>query len=282
MADPTDPFGGLNGEDRDAYLAVTNMLKAYGLESLGPAVLGFIQNGYSADTIGILLQDTPAYKARFKANDARRAAGLPALSPAEYLSLETSYRQVMSSAGLPPGFYDEPSDFDGWISQDVAPVEIQERVKIARDAVDNLDPSSLSQFEQWYSRGDLIAYALDRDRATTVLQRQVRAAQAAGAGANAGLSLSQQQAERISANDLSADQIRQGVGTAAALSAGTKRLGGIYGTDLTDDDIIGEVFESNTGAAERRRRLASQERAAFTGSGGTGDTSLSGRRGGQV
>src|SRR5690349_3189294 len=117
--DPLDPYGGLEGEDRDAAAALMGILKAYGLEALSGTVLGFVRQGYSQDTITVLLRDTPAYKQRFSANDARVKAGLPALDPQEYLAVEQSYRQVMSSAGLPVGFYDEPSDFTKWIESDV-------------------------------------------------------------------------------------------------------------------------------------------------------------------
>src|SRR5674476_661886 len=109
MANTIDPFGGLTGDNRDAYLAVTNLLKQYGLEALAPTVLGFVQQVYSQDTVTVLLQDTPAYKTRFAGNAARIKADLPALSPAEYLSVESQYRSVISAAGLPKSFYDQPS-----------------------------------------------------------------------------------------------------------------------------------------------------------------------------
>ena len=79
---PADPFGGLEGDDRNAYTAILNTLKSYGLESLAPALLKFIQQGYSEDTINVLLQETDAYKQRFAANESRRQKGLPVLSPA--------------------------------------------------------------------------------------------------------------------------------------------------------------------------------------------------------
>jgi hypothetical protein len=96
----------LTGENRDAFMAVNALFKNYGLESLAGKIYEYVKNGYSADTISILLQDTSEYKQRFQGNEARKAAGLPVLSPAEYLSTEASYRQIMQSAGLPSGFYD--------------------------------------------------------------------------------------------------------------------------------------------------------------------------------
>lgn len=282
MADPIDPFGGLEGADRDAYAAITNTLKAYGLESLSSAVLGYIQQGYSADTISVLLPETDAYKKRFSANDVRRKAGLPALSPAEYLSVEDSYRQIMSTAGLPPGFYDEPGDFTKWIENDVSPTEVQNRVQVATDMVNNIDPAARQQFQQWYSTGDMVAYALDRDRATTVLERQWRAAQAGGAAKDQGLTLSQQQAERIASTGISANEARSGLGQAADLTRTNSRLGAIYGEDYSQDTAVEEVFFDSAPAGQQRKRLASQERAQFGGTSSTTTESLSRRRAGQV
>src|SRR5665647_2350025 len=165
-------FGGLEGANRDAYVAIVDTLKAYGLEMLAPAVLGFIQQGYSSDTVGILLQNTDAYKTRFAANESRRQKGLPVLSPAEYLATERSYRQIMSASGLPIGFYDSPSDFRGFLEGDMSPVELQDRVQSATDMVSKIDPATRSAFEQWYSTGDMIAYALSPERSTTILDRQ--------------------------------------------------------------------------------------------------------------
>src|SRR5882757_3766747 len=82
----------LKGTERDAYLAINSLFKNYGLESLAPKIYDYVKNGYSADTISVLLQDTKEYKDRFSANEARKKAGLPVLSPAEYLSAESSYR----------------------------------------------------------------------------------------------------------------------------------------------------------------------------------------------
>jgi hypothetical protein len=277
-----DPFGGLTGESRDIYAAMAAQLKAYGLESLAPTLLGFVQQGYTEATISNLLPETQAYKQRFAANAARVKAGLPALQPAEYLSVEQSYRQVMSAAGLPVGFYDEPSDFQKWIESDVSPSEINDRVQVATRAINSLDANARAQFERFYSTGDMIAYALDRDRATTVLERQFRAAEAAGVAQANNLSLSQDQAERVARADLPSAQQRAGVAAAARLSERTAQLSRMYGEQYDTNDAIGEVFEDNTLAARQRQRLQGLESAQFGGSDNTQATALSRRRAGQV
>ncbi len=103
----------------------------YGLDSLAPKITEFIQMGYSPDTVTLKLQETPEYKQRFIGNESRRKAGLPVLNPAEYLSVEASYKKIMRDAELPAGFYDQPDDFGKFIGADVSPTELQERVSIA-------------------------------------------------------------------------------------------------------------------------------------------------------
>src|SRR5690242_4086464 len=71
----------LTGSNRDAVMALETLFKSYGLESLAGKIYSYVKHGYSADTISILLQDTPEYKQRFKGNEARVKAGLPVLSP---------------------------------------------------------------------------------------------------------------------------------------------------------------------------------------------------------
>lgn len=283
MADTTDPFGGLEGADRDAYVAITETLKAYGLESLAPAVLGFIQQGYSSDTINVLLQNTDAYKQRFRANEARRQKGLPVLSPAEYLATERAYRQVIAAAGLPPGFYDEPSDFEKFLANDVSPVEVQERVQNATEAINAIDPNYRKVWEQWYGTGDLVAYMLDADRATQVITRQHRAAAAGAAAQSAGMSISRDLAEQLGSAGVTPDQARQGFGLASRVADNTEKLSAVFGGQAySDEDAVREVFLQDEQAARRRRRLASQERAAFGGSSNTNSRSLGRDTAGQV
>jgi hypothetical protein len=278
----TDPYGGLTGADRDAAVAITALFRSYGLDSLAPTIVKYIQNGYSADTITILLRETPAYKKRFSANEAREKAGLPVLSPAEYLAVEGSYRQIMSSAGLPPGFYDQPSDFTKFISGDMSPKELQDRVTLANEAYYKADEGTRAVFAQWYTKGDIVAYMLDPKRASEVDQEHLRAAQAASAGKASGVALTQAQAEDIGSLGLSADQQAQGLQQAGESVRNVGKLGEIYGETYTASDAVAEVFKSSGKAAEKRRGLASRERGTFGGSANTSATALSNRKSGQV
>jgi hypothetical protein len=265
----------LTGTQRDANAAVLNLFTSYGLASLAPVIMSYIKNGYSADTASIMLQDTPEYKTRFAGNAARLKNGLPVLSPAEYLATEKSYGQVMSKWGLPATFYDQPSDFQSFIEADKSPAEMDQRAQAASDFVNRNDPQSLAYFKQYYSQGDMIAYALDPKRAAPLVGKAYEASLIGGAAKTQGVGVSQLVSEDLAGRGISADQASQGFGIVSADQKAAAQLTGIYGTDLSQQDLIDSTFKSDATATAKVKKLASQERAAFGGSGGAGSTALS-------
>src|SRR5205085_5571275 len=61
----------LKGPERDAFLALSNEFKRFGLESLAGKIFEYVKQGFGADVIALLLQDTPEYKQRFAGNELR-------------------------------------------------------------------------------------------------------------------------------------------------------------------------------------------------------------------
>ena len=282
MATPTDYTGtGLTGADRDAAVALTALFKSYGLETLAPRIIDFIKQGFSADTISVMLTDTPEYKKRFAANEVRLKAGLPVLSPAEYLSTESAYRDVMKQAGVPSGFYDQPSDFEAWLGNDVSPSEIKTRVDSATEMVNSLDKNTLDQFRQFYSTGDIIAFALDQKRAAPLVGKAFEASKVAGAAKAQGLQVDKATAEGLAGQGVNRQQAQQGFSFIASEQQNVNKLADISGaSQLTQSDLVNEVFYNDAATAERRNKLASQERGRFGGSSGVGNNSLSSSTGG--
>lgn len=265
----------LTGSQRDAYAALVELFKSYGLETLAPQILRMIQEGYSSDTIALQLRETEEYKKRFSANEARRKAGLPVLSPQQYLDTENAYRQIMASAGLPVGFYDSQEDFQKFLEMDVSPTEIQARVSVVEDALNNADSNTLKYFNQYYTKGEIIAYALDPTRARPVIEKAYKASQIGGAGSAQGLSIDQQTAERLAGSGVTASQAQAGFGFIANEIPKINRLAEIYNqTDFTMSDLVSEVFDNNAAVGEKRKKLASQERATFSKSGAQTKTTL--------
>src|SRR5690606_20247913 len=270
--------------DKDAFAYISDNLKAWGLNSLAADVRRMLEAGASADRIQIEIQDLPAYKRRFAANEARVKKGLPPLPPDQYLAVEAPYRQVMQAAGTPIGFYDEPSDFENWIANDVAPTEIQGRVQAAQSVVEAADPTVREEFERLYGKGDLIAYALDPKRTQEMVAKQAEAARISSAAEGTGFGGLQwrSNAERLVEMGMTEQQARVGFAQAKRQLDAFGRLAGTYGEQYGRKDAFDDVFFNDAGIAETRTRLASQERAAFSGGSGVNEAALGQRTAGRL
>ena len=272
----------LTGASRDAAKALIALFTQYGLGSLAPKIIQYLQQGFAADTVALELQDTAEYKQRFAANEARIKKGLPALSPAEYVSTERSYRQLMASAGLPVGFYDKHEDFKSFLENDISPTELKDRIDIATEAVTKAPKETLDFFGRWYDTTDMIAYALDPKRAAPLVEQRLKAAEAAGIGKTQGVDLSQQTAETIGQTGANLSQLQQGLGFVGQEAGNAGKVAEIYGDQpLTADDLVKEAFLNDSSVSQRRTKLASQERATFSNRGGVTAATL-GKDGGQI
>lgn len=273
---------GQSNEERNAYEYLKRTFESWGLGSLAPKILEYIQQGYDADTIMLMLQDTPEYKQRFAGNEARKAAGLPVLQPAEYLALERQYRQIMSAAGLPAGFYDDNSDFTSWIGGDVSPAEIQERVSLASSALYSSDSYYLQTLKSYgLGDGDLVAYMLDQKKALPLLQKQVRAAQVGAEAARNALGITQSRAEYFADMGVTGEQARQAYQSIAENVPTAEKLGALYGESFGQADLEDELLGGSGLASAKRKRLSLQEASRFAGRSGVGDKALSGKSRGE-
>lgn len=277
---PKPTFGemedALKGEQRDAYQALKLMFQDYGLGSLAPKILEYVQQGYGADTISILLQRTDEYKRRFAANEARRAAGMSVLSPQEYIQTENAYRQIMRNAGLPSGFYDSQDDFTNFLSKDVSPTELKARVDVAATATVNADPFTKAALSQMGIGGsEVTAYFLDPTRAMPIIQKAAATAQIGGAALRNNLEFNQQRVENLYLQGVDAARAAEGYGAISGFLEDARNLGRIYGEDYDQATAEAEIFSQSGEAQEKRKRLASRERAQFSGATGSARAGLS-------
>lgn len=269
------PTAGLDPAQRNAYSAVIDMLKEFGLETLAPKILGYVQQGFDSGTISYELQQTAEWKQRFIANETRKKSGLPVLSPQEYLATERAYRQIMSQNGLPAGFYDQTTDFTKFLEQDIAPAEVQARVDNARQFLDRADPQEMAKFRQFYTTGDMIAFALDPKRAAPLVGKAFNAAAVAGQAQHQGIGIDRATAESLAGAGVSSADAQRGFSLVAAEKDNAAKLAALDGTQFTVNDLIAETFQADAGAAAKRRRLGANEKGRFSGSSGVGSGSLS-------
>ena len=270
----------LSGEQRNAYEGIRLIFEGYGLGTLAPKILEYVQQGYGSDTITMLLQRTDEYKRRFAANEARKKAGLPVLPPNEYLATEQAYRQIMRNAGLPNGFYDSPEDFNRFLSVDVSPTELKTRVDLAVQATEFADPALTRALKaQGVDTGSITAWFLDEKKAIPLITKQMNAAQIGAAALRNSLEMDPTRSMEWAKQGITADQAKQGYGQIAGFLPEASKLGSIYGDFYDQETAEAEIFGQSGAAGEKRKKLASQERASFGGAVGGAKAGLAGTGG---
>lgn len=266
---------------------------ASGQATLSSKIWEWIQGDKSADWIKLELRKTDQYKARFPGMEAISKKGM-AMSEAEYIATERAYLQVLSTAGLDK-VYGNRADYGRFIANEVSAQELASRVQIARDYVNMYAPASVKQqLRELYGMDDtqMAAYVLDTSEGkkkslaaleTEYTKRQAQA-QVGGAAIDTGLGISSLLRDEIASMGYNYNQAMAGFGRARTEANPYRRLGQLYGVATSTDELIQENFGLG-GAAEvttKKKKLASQERAAFSGTSALSAGSLAANRIGQV
>lgn len=271
---------------QSAIATVIARFNQYGLGSLANKIRELAIDGASEATITLALQETPEYQLRFSANADRIKKNLAVLSPAEYITLEDSYRQVLRSYGLTQ--FDNDQYVKQFIANDVSATELSNRVVTAVQRVQNADPAILSQLTDYYGigRNDLVAYVLDPSQQFQKIQRQVAAAEIGVAAAKQGLQSNVAVSEQLAAQGVSQAEAQKGYATIADILPTATKLSEIYGATLEGYDqstAEQEVFNQLASAQRKRQKLTATEIASFSGAAGMARGGLStGKTTGQI
>lgn len=264
-------------ERMSVYATMADRFNKYGLTGLANKIKELAMQGATEATITLELMETPEYQQRFAGNTDRLKKGLRALTPAEYVNVEDSYRQVLRAYGLKQ--FDNDAYVRQFIANDMSPTELSNRVVTAVQRVQNADPAISRQLRDFYGIGqsDLVAYVLDPQQQFQKIERQVAASEIGVAAARQGLQAGVSVAEQLAAQGVSQAEAQKGYATIADILPTAEKLSDIYGNTM---DVYGqseaeqEVFNSLASAQRKRQRLTAREVAAFSGSAGTNKTSL--------
>lgn len=262
---PTDTAG-----RRDAQASIRATLDRYGLGDLAGWAWEQVLAGRSEAEIMLDLWEQPRFKQEYPEIEARRAAGLAPLSPAEIISYRRSARQVMRSAGLPEGFYDSKDDFTKFLVEDVSLQELQSRIDDGYVRMMEAPAEARQAARDLYGLGDgdLLALALDPDVAVPVVRKRVAASLAAGTALRSGFgSLQRTEAERLADLGVTPEQAAQGFGTLYESRELMGTLPGERGEQITREQQLGATFGDDAQSRERLSRRA-RERVAQGRSGG--------------
>ena len=285
-----------------ALASMEGFFQTNGLMSLWGGVRSYVEQGYNdADTImAIISRDAnyqQAYYNRFPAvkeirdlNTQRAAQGLPPRpepTAAAYVALESGYRQALT--GLPDGVWGTGKDIADWIVGEVSPQEVTDRVATAKNYI-YYDANNLVKEElrgiYGMTNEEMVSYVLDPERALPQLEAEYerRKSQAnVGAGARSqGVGLSELLRDEISQTQFGStfDMSSQTFKGVANESVAYDRLGKLAREETTQADLIREAFgiSGSAEASDKKKRLASQERAKFSGQSALSRTSLAQRR----
>jgi hypothetical protein len=273
------------GERESAYNLLRQQMAAYGLESLVDPLKNLVLEGVSPSEFTIRLRDTDAYKKRFAANAQRINKGLRALSEAEYIGLEDQYQNVMRRYGLPDTYYTRgemgrQEGFEKFISGDVSPVELEDRIQTAQRRVIDAAPQVKNALAQFYGaelgNGDILAYVLDPEKAIENIKRKITTAEIGAGAMQAGLATGLTRAEELQRYGVTGEQARTGYQTIASYLPRASTLADIYTKQgmgpFTQTTAEAEVFGTpgSVEAATKRRKLTELEQAQFSGQTGVG------------
>ena len=288
-----DPYAAIRAEQQRQQRAaagawLSGILNMYGLGSLSGSIEGLISEwGTNTEVIAMKLRETGQYKERFKGLLGLQQRGITDVrSEAEYLQLETSYRQVFRENGLSDflgtpgtqGEYDGIADIVSKYSLSVN--EVADRVSDAQRVAQNTSQEVKDAFQEYFGidSNQIVEFSLDPVRTADKMNRQANAAIAGGYAAKQALKIganaADQLAELAGTGDLQVSQIATGITGAKAVADATKRLASIDNIDLSNDEIVGAEFGTNAAGANKVKTLQSQERARFSGSSGFGKGSL--------
>jgi hypothetical protein len=257
---------------------MAKVLATYGLGDLADFVYNEIivketVNINNPDAIIFAIREQPAYQKRFSANKERVKNGFDELDPASYIALEDQYRATLSANGMPVSFYDSKDDFDAMIGGSVSPAELQSRVQEGYRAVQDADPEVKRQMRELYgvAEGDLAAYFIDPNRMKPLLvaadyKRQAEAAKiAARASESAGIQLTGGLAEDLARRGVTEGQAQAGFTEIGKLGELTTQLSGE--TALSQEQIIGQQFGTDTAAAQELEKRRRRRVGEFAGGG---------------
>lgn len=235
------------------------------------------------------IKKTTTFRDRFKGlvslqERAARGEYIPYIpSVKEYVNLEAGYRTEAIKAGLPASFYDSPDDFAKLAENNVSAAEYAERIGTARRAAMSTDPSlrdELSRLLPNVDFGDLTAFFLDPDRATSHLMEK---AQLGASARRTGFGiLTDQELSDLQGLGKSASQLEAGFGDLALQRGLTQNTiaESLSGDSISREEQLGVVGGDVNAQMELDRRRQSRQ-AQFGGGGGAaspsrGDTGLGG------
>lgn len=292
---------GPSADMKDAFAMLKDLFMQYNLEELLPAINELMISGVGPAAATLALKTDPKYNKdaagnaigyarRFAGNELRRKQGLNVLSEAEYLALEDSYSETLTSYGLMDYFgpkgKERTQKMAEVIGANISAVEFNDRVNTSYTRVINTDKATRDTFKLLYgiTDSDLTRYFLDPKNNVNVLKEKVAVAEIYGSAVAQGLAGSVEVSTELAKLGVDKQLARQGYSVIAEVLPEATKLSQIYEElpAYTQQTAEAEVFQGLASAQRTRQRLVQRETAAFSGESGLSTTALDREVGGRI
>jgi hypothetical protein len=241
------------------------VLRQWGLESLGSVVRDMLTDGDSPDVVPLKLRQTKQYQERFSGNLKRQKAGLPALSEAEYLGTEATYKSILRQY-VGAGTYDSKDQLDKFFESNVSAAELNDRMQSYSEFY-QAKPQAVK--DAWAGEGftpaDAIRTIMDPTVTEVDLKRRLSAFSISAEAFNAysDYDLDRGRLERLADQGVTADDARKAFNDVATRDQEDARIAARAGTQLGRTELEDEALGLDGQAARKRRDVYEQEENRF-------------------
>lgn len=277
---------------KSAFDIIREKFTAMGIKEVGDDIAaifagkGVDRFGKAFDEIpttseGFYLQliNTKSYYDRFgSVNEARLKQGYKALDEKTIVGMEDEYQKVLTSYNMPAGFYDQTTDFQSFLKNNLTNVDVANVIQAYRDFVTTgTDSNVRKQLKDLYGIGDeaLTAYMIDPTKGQGILEQIAGKNMNTAAALIEGLTAEQaNMAQGYGAGSLGYGTARQKYSQVQRELETTGNLAAIYGENFGAKEAIAAEFGGDVQAQAQAARIRATGQAAFGGTSGIGRTAL--------
>jgi hypothetical protein len=225
------------------------------------------------------LINTKSYYDRFgSVNEARLKQGYKALDEKTIVGMEDEYQKVLTSYNMPTGFYDQTTDFQSFLKNNLTNVDVANVIQAYRDFVQTGTDSDIrKQLKDNYGIGDeaLTAYMIDPTKGQAILEQIAGKNLNTAAALLEGLTAEQaNMAQTYGAGSLGYGTQRQKYSQVQRELQTTGNLASIYGENFGAKEAIAAEFGGDVQAQAQAARIKATGAAAFGGTSGIGSKAL--------
>jgi len=277
---------------KSAFDVIREKFTAMGIKEVGDDIAAIFA-GKGTDRFGKIFDEIPttsegfylqlintkSYYDRFgSVNEARLKQGYKALDEKTIVGMEDEYQKVLTSYNMPTGFYDQTTDFQSFLKNNLTNVDVANVIQAYRDFVTTGTDSNIrKQLKESYGIGDeaLTAYMIDPTKGQAILEQISGKNMNTAAALLEGLTAEQaNMAQAYGAGSLGYSTQRQKYSQVQRELQTTGNLAAIYGENFGAKEAIAAEFGGDVQAQAQAARIKATGAAAFGGTSGLGSKAL--------